>query len=382
MSEPFDPITHLDAAVVDPDLLWRVARANDLRPTYADDFVVLGEALDRLEPRLPAALILGPGALEESADRLPGVIAQRPELEIVVVVGDGTAEPLAAQARAAGATVVTETDPDDTSVVVEAGRAAVERAQGRHRVESPTPTYHDAEIIVVTAAKGGEGSSLVAVNLAAAAAATDRRVALADTDPLFGDVAMLLSLTLPPERDTAALDLDADQIRRRVRHHRPTGLDVFLPPRPDDLTDRLPAASVVNLLDVLAEDHDVIVLDAPIGLVLSADLVAHADHLLLVTRAALTSLKNATIAIEALAAPAALEAVVCRRSHGRHHHGGPPTDPSSIERAIGASVVSEIPDADEAEIVPADGRPLVLAEPKHDASRALSRLAERVAPHR
>lgn len=381
MSDPFDPITHLDAAVVDPDLLWRVARSNDLRPTYADDFVVLGEALDRLEPGQPAALVLGPGSLVDSVADLAGVMAQRPELE-VVVVSDGAQEPLVSAARATGATVVVENDPDDTTAVVEAGRAAVERARTRHHDQSPAPTPHDADVIVVTAAKGGEGASPVAVNLAAAAAEAGHRVALAETDPLFGDVAMLLSVALPRERDTAPLELDADQVRRRVRHHQPTGIDVFLPPRPENRNDLLPPSTVVTLLDVLAEDHDVIVLDAPFGLVHDADLVAHADHLLLVTRAALTSLKNAAIAVESLGSPSALQAVVWREGHSRHHHDGPATDRESIERAIGAPVATVIPDADEAEIVPADGRPLVLREPKHDPSRALSRLAERVGPRR
>lgn len=397
-----DPIRALEVAVVDPDVLWAVERANGLRPLYADTFSSVTEALDHLDPGAPAVVVLGPGLADEVTDALVALDAADPALSVVVEVPGVTA----ARAEAlldAGAEAVLGDDVDDDAVLstvqeaLAASRSADRRASVRPARPStgasvgsdggPAAAVRPARgptVVLVTAAKGGEGVSTVAANLAAVLAEQGPRVALVDCDPNFGDLPLLLGLDAPPVVDDPGdLVPSALALRAAIATHEATGVHLAVLPRLRDDFTVLPEAGVAAVLEALDGVADVVILDAPFHAVVHGRYPAVADHVVVVTRPSLPSVKNAVIALDALGRPDGLSVVVNRVPpdglRSRLRRDEPPLpDPDEVADALHHPVAAALPDDVGVLHLAGSGTLPAAEEPDGDFAAEVRRLASTV----
>lgn len=188
-------------------------------------------------------------------------------------------------------------------------------------------------LTVVCSAKGGEGSTTVALGLATSAADTGQDVVIADGDPLFGDLGMALGIGAP-----AAGSADAADHLHEVGPH----LRAWLPPQQHDLSATgADTEAVLAFVSTLQSDADQVIVDAPPMRAARLELLGVADELLLVTRSSLSELKNAMIAIQVMHhAGIALDQVQVV-VNGHDADDDPPA--KDIGRALGVAVRAVLP---------------------------------------
>ncbi|MFF4351624.1 CpaE family protein [Streptomyces sp. NPDC001530] len=135
----------------------------------------------------------------------------------------------------------------------------------RRHLGSGTPELYagpGGTVVTVTGAKGGVGATLAAVQLALAAAASGRSVALVDLDLQSGDVASYLDVQF--RRSVADLagisDINPRVLQDAVYTH-DSGIGLLLAPaegeRGEEVTDRVAR----QVLAALRSRHDVVVVD-------------------------------------------------------------------------------------------------------------------------
>src|SRR5918992_1624905 len=159
-------------------------------------------------------------------------------------------------------------------------------------------------------AKGGVGTTTIAINTAIALAnASKRRTALIDANLQFGDMRVFLDMGL----DTASMvnaitepDLDADLLKKLMATHR-SGIDLLLAPPTPEAADivverqRTDPAALSNLLAVMRKAYDYTLID----MVKTIDdfnlqLFDEADVIFVVMTADLSCLKNVRLVIETM----------------------------------------------------------------------------------
>lgn len=135
----------------------------------------------------------------------------------------------------------------------------------RRHLGSPTPELYagpGGTVVTVSGAKGGVGATVTAVQLALAARASGRTVALLDLDLQSGDVASYLDVQF--RRSVADLagitDINPRVLQEAVYAH-DTGIALLLAPaegeRGEEVTDRVARQVVATL----RSRHDVVVVD-------------------------------------------------------------------------------------------------------------------------
>jgi pilus assembly protein CpaE len=166
------------------------------------------------------------------------------------------------------------------------------------------------QLCVFYGAKGGVGTTTIAINTAIAMVREfRRRVGLVDANLQFGDLRVFLDLGL----DTASIvnaisepDLDADLLRKlMVRHH--SGIDLLLAPPSPEAADivmehqRNNPAELTNLLNLSRKLYDYTLVD----MVKTIDdfnlqLFDEADVIFVVMTADLSCLKNVRLVLETM----------------------------------------------------------------------------------
>ena len=165
-------------------------------------------------------------------------------------------------------------------------------------------------LCVFYGAKGGVGTTTIAINTAIAMVREfRRRTALVDANLQFGDLRVFMDLGL----DTASIvnaisepDLDADLLRKLlVRHH--TGVDLLLAPPSPEAADivmerqRSDPNSLTSVLNLLRHAYDYTLVD----MVKTIDdfnlqLFDEADVIFVVVTADLSCLKNVRLVLETM----------------------------------------------------------------------------------
>ncbi|WP_331453229.1 AAA family ATPase [Streptomyces sp. SS162] len=117
-------------------------------------------------------------------------------------------------------------------------------------------------VVTVSGAKGGVGTTVTAVQLALAARASGRTVALADLDLQSGDVASYLDVRFRRSAaDLAAIEDITPRVLQDVLYTHPTGLALLLAPadgeRGEEVTDR----SARQIVSALRHRYEVVVVD-------------------------------------------------------------------------------------------------------------------------
>ncbi|HUH17044.1 MAG TPA: response regulator [Methylomirabilota bacterium] len=180
----------------------------------------------------------------------------------------------------------------------------------------PTPRPADPKLSALGAlccfypAKGGVGTTTIAINTAIALAGPlKRRTALVDANLQFGDMRVFLDLSLDSSSIVNAItepDLDADLLKKlMVSHH--SGVDLLLaPPNPEsaDLVaerQRTAPASLSNLLGLMRKAYDFTIVDMPKAIDdFNLQLFDESDLIFVVMTADLSCLKNVRLVLETM----------------------------------------------------------------------------------
>lgn len=160
------------------------------------------------------------------------------------------------------------------------------------------------KLVAFYGAKGGVGTTTIAINSAIALHAKhQRRVVLVDGVLQFGDHRVFLDLGNDRKSisELASVhSIDADLMKSVLVHH-DSGVDLLLAPPTPEEGDRIHESQMVQILDVLRTMYDYVVVDVEKRLGdLTLSVLDHADQIYIVMTADLSCLKNVRLALEAL----------------------------------------------------------------------------------
>ena len=232
-------------------------------------------------------------------------------------------------------------------------------------------------MIVCYSPKGGSGKTTIAVNLATMMRRRGHSVALMDGVMQFGALRHVLKV---PPATRSIVDLPTGQGMRtslaEVLWEGPSGVEVLLgPPRPEE-AELMAAIDVATAMQLLAENHDFVIVDAPTRL---ADetlaLLDASDVILLVVtygHAAIASTRAAVDTFEALGykGQKAILLVVNQSDTSSGMSKG------AIEHTLNLPVVAEIPTDSKTVLESLNKQqPFVLASPNSAISKAVDALA-------
>jgi pilus assembly protein CpaE len=179
---------------------------------------------------------------------------------------------------------------------------------GQARKASAEPTAL-GRLICFYGAKGGVGTTTLAINTAIALQRNKRRVALMDANLQLGDERVFLDLSLDSPSIVNAIsepDLDADLFKKlMVRHH--SGIELLLaPPNPEQADivverQRTHPESMSNILRLLRRTYDYTLVDMSKTIDdFNLQLFDEADIIYVVMTADLSCLKNVRLVLETM----------------------------------------------------------------------------------
>ncbi len=169
--------------------------------------------------------------------------------------------------------------------------------------------YRQGKVVAMFGAKGGIGTSVVAINLAVALTRQDRKVALVDASMHFGDVGVLLNLQATrsiADVSKVISDLDAELIETMLTPHS-SGVKALLAPGRPELAELVSAEHLKAILTEMRSMFDYIIVDT--ARTLKDEVLAvldNADRIVLLGTPDIPSIKNARTffeVAEALAYP-------------------------------------------------------------------------------
>ena len=236
-------------------------------------------------------------------------------------------------------------------------------------------------VITVFSPKGGIGKTVVSTNLSSTFAKYHKeRTLLLDLDLQFGDAAIMLGLE--PDKTIYDLvvapgELDTEKLAGYTVAH-PCGLDVLPAPiRPED-AELVTEGKLARLLEVARASYDLIVVDtSPFfhGPMLAT--LDRTDILLLLCGLDIPTIKNVRLGLqtlELLSFPAERTRVVLNRANTNVG-----LKRGEVEETLGTKVHIELPSDRAVPMAVNRGKPVALAEPGSDFSKAIKSLADSVA---
>ena len=382
--DPVDRTRRVAIVEADSDVLAHLAEPLAVFDTLA--FSELDE-LTAAEVHLngPLVVVLGPSQTEHTQVEKAGkLIAARSDLGAVLVMDVLSTDVLRLAMRAG---------IDDaigfTSVAVELGPIVREISARLTAVsvagDTPVPEVHTTvgagRITTVFSPKGGVGTSVVAINLAACLAQTaSRPVVLVDLDLQFGDLAVMMRM-LPNSNIVdiakAGRRVDSALVRSMLTPDEATKTLVLPAPPEPTVAGEVGSADVSNLFGILREMGAHVIVDTPTGLsdfVLSA--LSDSDDIVYVVGMDIPSVKNAKLglqAFEVLEIPLERVVVVLNRANTKVNLAVRDVE-RTLEMKVDVSLPSEA-------IVPQSvnkGVAAVLANRKSRFAGAIEQLAQRI----
>ncbi len=159
------------------------------------------------------------------------------------------------------------------------------------------PNPPSGKIIVVYSPKGGVGSTTIATNLATVLKTGDNKVALVDTNLLFGDVAVFYN---EHSRNTFlellehSEELDPDIIEDVMAVNQKTGIHIMTAPKQPEFADGGKGESISRILAYMRQMYTYIIVDTSTYLTeMVQTCLDIADLIILVTTQDIPSIKNA-----------------------------------------------------------------------------------------
>ena len=188
-------------------------------------------------------------------------------------------------------------------------KALLARSGGGRARETTTEATTLGRLVCFYGAKGGVGTTTLAINTAIALQRQKRRVALMDANLQLGDERVFLDLSLDSPSIVNAIsepDLDADLFKKlMVRHH--SGLELLLaPPNPEQADivverQRTHPESMSNILRLLRRSYDYTLVDMAKTIDdFNLQLFDEADLIYVVMTADLSCLKNVRLVLETM----------------------------------------------------------------------------------
>jgi MinD-like ATPase involved in chromosome partitioning or flagellar assembly len=233
------------------------------------------------------------------------------------------------------------------------------------------------KVVTIFSPKGGSGKTVLATNIAVAAARSGVNTLLVDLDLQFGDAA--LALAVPPRATIADLagssgDIDAEKLSAFVCTEPKTSLSLLAAPKRPEEAQILGQAELGAVLDAARSTYGAVVIDTgPLfdGAVLAA--LDRTDQLLLVCNPEITSLKNVRIGLDTLDRLGFSRDRVSIVANRLGSPGG--VGRRGIEEALEAEISFELPDDPEVPAAINRATPAVLANDGGRFARAVSKLA-------
>jgi MinD-like ATPase involved in chromosome partitioning or flagellar assembly len=240
------------------------------------------------------------------------------------------------------------------------------------------------KVVTVFSPKGGSGKTVLATNLAVAAARSGQETLLVDLDLQFGDSA--LTLAVAPRATISDLaasagDVDSEKLNAFVSTDPRTGVNVLPAPQRPEEADMIGQAELAAILRAARNAYDAVVIDT--GPLFDAAVLAaldHTDQLLLVSNPEVTSLKNVRIGLETIDRLGFDRERVSLVANRLGSAGGVGHD--DIERALDTKIAFELPDDPEVPAAVNRALPVVVADEDSPFTRAIAELLSSVFPAR
>ncbi|MEU6364525.1 AAA family ATPase [Streptomyces sp. NPDC046931] len=297
-----------------------------------------GESLEELPEVVLVHERIGP---VPALDLIRDLVMRFPAVGVVLITADTSTGVLTAAMDSGARGIVTL--PLGYDALAERVQAAAAWSAGmRRHLGSTTPELYSGPggtVVTVTGAKGGVGATVTAVQLALAARASGRTVALVDLDLQSGDVASYLDVQFRRSvADLAAItDINPRVLQDAVYAH-DSGVGLLLAPaegeRGEEVTDRV-ARQVIG---ALRSRHDVVIVDcgAQMNSATAAAVEAADQALLLVTPdvVAVRAAKRMVRLWDRLQIRKAEETLTVVNRHSR----GTEIQPALVERITGTRV--------------------------------------------
>ena len=233
------------------------------------------------------------------------------------------------------------------------------------------------KVVTVFSPKGGSGKTVLATNLAAAAAQAGIKTLLIDLDLQFGDSALTLAVAARATiSDLAASPgaIDVEKLKAFISTDPRTGLDLLAAPRRPEDADVVGQNELAAVLEAARSAYGAVVIDTgPLfdGAMLAA--LDHTDQLLLVCNPEVTSLKNVRIGLETIDRLGFARDRVSLVANRLGARGG--VDRGDIEQALETKIAYELPDDPAVPAAVNRAVPVVVAEEDSGFARAATDLA-------
>jgi MinD-like ATPase involved in chromosome partitioning or flagellar assembly len=240
------------------------------------------------------------------------------------------------------------------------------------------------KVVTVFSPKGGSGKTVLATNLAVAAARSGQETLLIDLDLQFGDSALTLAVTpraTITDLAASAGDVDSEKLKAFVSTDSRTGVSVLPAPQRPEEADMIGQAELAAILRAARDAYDAVVIDT--GPLFDAAVLAaldHSDQLLLVSNPEVTSLKNVRIGLETIDRLGFDRERVSLVANRLGAAGG--VGHADIEQALDAKIAFELPDDPEVPAAINRALPVVVADEDSRFARAIGELLPLVFPAR
>jgi MinD-like ATPase involved in chromosome partitioning or flagellar assembly len=245
-----------------------------------------------------------------------------------------------------------------------------------------TATTAAGKVVTVFSPKGGSGKTVLATNLAVAAARSGQETLLVDLDLQFGDSALTLAVApraTITDLAASAGDVDSEKLKAFVSRDPRTGVDVLPAPQRPEEADMIGQAELAAILSAARNAYDAVVIDT--GPLFDAAVLAaldHTDQLLLVSNPEVTSLKNVRIGLETIDRLGFDRDRVSLVANRLGAAGG--VGHADIEQALDTKIVFELPDDPEVPAAVNRALPVVVADGDSRFARAIGELLPCVFP--
>ncbi|MDT0201204.1 AAA family ATPase [Nocardioides sp. AE5] len=327
------------------------------------------------------AVVIGPGvALEEATTLSESLRYTRPSTSVILVRHEVDTDLLYRAMQAGCRDVVRTSDYDGiTNAISRAHQLWSALHTGPAAAAAAKP--RTGHIITVFSPKGGVGKTTTSVNLALALANKGaRKVCLVDLDLAFGDVAITMQL-FPAHTIEEAIGgenvIDFTMVESLLTRHEQS-LMVLAAPSLPDARDRVTATLVSRMLRTLRDEFDYIVVDTcPNFDEQTLQALDETDDCVVVATLDVPTLKNVKVALETLD--------LLNIAQGSRHlilnraDDAVGLDPEKVQQILGMPITTMIPSSTDIAAATNAGKPIVISNPSHPASKAFNALATTLA---